>query len=156
VHVDPVCPSGRKAQGCTLPATARLRRPREFATVVASSRAASLRLGSGWLSVIAAGFPVAPAGARLGITVSKRMARRAVDRALVKRIVRESFRRWRQALDDVSLRAGLRIDVSVRLRRPVALPGTPARPALQAWRAALRAEADELFVAVAAHYREAS
>ena len=87
-------------------------------------------------------------GARLGITVSKRMARRAIDRALVKRVVRESFRRSASAIEHVALAAGVRVDISVRLKRPVGLPGTAGRPALTLWRQALHAEADALFDAV--------
>jgi ribonuclease P protein component len=37
-------------------------------------------------------------GARLGLAISRKCARRAVDRQRIKRLVRESFRRHREAL----------------------------------------------------------
>lgn len=49
--------------------------------------------------------------ARLGLVVAKRLAKRASQRNLVKRIVREQFRQRRAELDAV--------DVIVRLREPV-------------------------------------
>ncbi len=130
--------------------TRRLRRPQEFAAVLAASRASSLRTGLGWLSVTAAWVAMPAGGARLGVTVSKRMARRAIDRALVKRVVRESFRRSARAMEETALAAGVRVDISVRLKRPVGLPGAAGRPTLMVWRQALRSEADALFRAVTA------
>jgi ribonuclease P protein component len=47
--------------------------------------------------------------ARLGIVVSKRIARRAVDRSYAKRLIRETFRREQQRL--------IGYDVLVRPRR---------------------------------------
>ena len=49
--------------------------------------------------------------ARMGVVVAKKLARRAVQRNLVKRIVREGFRRQRAVLP--------RLDLVVRLHRPV-------------------------------------
>ena len=45
---------------------------------------------------------------RLGIVVGKRFVARAVDRNLVKRLLRESFRRWRGELPAVDLVVMLR------------------------------------------------
>ena len=60
---------------------------------------------------------------RLGIIVGKRFLARAADRNLVKRVVRESFRRWRLRLPAVDLVVMLRQRVSgldrVRLREQV-------------------------------------
>jgi len=47
--------------------------------------------------------------ARLGIVVSKRVARRAVDRSYVRRLIRETFRREQQKL--------IGFDILVRPRR---------------------------------------
>jgi ribonuclease P protein component len=41
--------------------------------------------------------------ARLGLAISRKCARRAVDRQRIKRLVRESFRRHRQALIPVDI-----------------------------------------------------
>lgn len=65
--------------------------------------------------------------ARLGLVVGRRRARRAVDRALIKRLAREGFRLRQHEL------AGL--DIVVLLRAPL---GSPER-------AGLRAELDELW-----------
>ena len=86
--------------------------------------------------------------ARLGITVGKRMARRSIDRALVKRIVREAFRHAAATLDRAAVRGGVAVDVSVRLKAPLGEPGSPSRPALAALRRALRGEADRLLEAL--------
>ena len=55
--------------------------------------------------------PCEQPGARLGVVVAKRLAKRANLRNLVKRIVREQFRRRRSALPAV--------DMIVRLHAPV-------------------------------------
>lgn len=52
------------------------------------------------------------AGARLGVVVAKRLAKHATTRNLVKRIVREQFRRRRNTLPAA--------DLIVRLHAPVA------------------------------------
>jgi ribonuclease P protein component len=128
----------------------RLRRPRDFAAVLAAGRATSMRVAGEWLSVTAAWSDEMPCGTRLGITVSKRMARRAIDRALVKRIVREAFRLSAPGLEQQASAARVRVDISVRMKRPIGLPGDPRRPTLPTWRRALRTEVDQLLVSVAA------
>jgi hypothetical protein len=118
--------------------------------VLAAGRATSLRLAGEWLSVTAAWSDSMPYGTRLGITVSKRMARRAIDRALVKRIVREAFRLSAPGLEQQASAVRVRVDISVRMKRPVGVPGDPRRPALPTWRRALRTEVDQLLGSVAA------
>jgi hypothetical protein len=118
--------------------------------VLAAGRGASLRVAGQWLSITAAWFPAVPAGARVGITVSKRMARRSIDRALVKRIVRDAFRLSASALDGRAAAAAMRVDISVRLKRAIAAPGDPQRPSLAEWRRALRADMNQMLSAVAA------
>lgn len=68
------------------PGTARLRKRGEFDAVFAQARAASNR----YFRVLARSNELDRA--RLGLAVSKKVARRAVDRNAIKRIVRESFR----------------------------------------------------------------
>ncbi len=116
--------------------------------MLAADRASSTRIAGKWFSMTAAWIPASPGRVRLGITVSKRMARRAIDRALVKRIVREAFRHAASGLERIAAGSGVGVDISVRLKRSVALPGDPQRPALIPWRRALRAEADELLASV--------
>ena len=116
--------------------------------MLAAGRATSLRLAGEWLSVTAAWSDEMPCGTRLGITVSKRMARRAIDRALVKRIVREAFRLSAPGLEQQAAASRVRVDISVRMKRPIELPGDPRRPTLPTWRRALRTEVDQLLSAV--------
>jgi len=151
VHADDTDPTriagsetSRPDDAHTLGRERRLRRPQEFAAVLGADRAHSMRAAGQWLSMTAAWNPVLPGSVRLGITASKRMARRAIDRALVKRIVREAFRHAAPGIERVAASSGVGVDISVRLKRPVALPDDPQRPALTPWRRALRAEADEL------------
>ncbi|HEV7122337.1 MAG TPA: ribonuclease P protein component [Rhodanobacter sp.] len=83
--------------GARLPRAARLLRPGDFAALRTSSGRAGGRcfhmryrdndLGS----------------ARLGLAISKRVSKRAVERNRIKRLVRESFRRMRQQLPPVDL-----------------------------------------------------
>lgn len=133
-----------------LPRRRRLRRPAEFAAVQAAARADSLRAQTRWLALTAYWSVTDPPGARLGLTISKRMARRAVDRALVKRIAREAFRRRADDIERAAALAGVRADLNVRLKRLLPLPGTPERPNLVLLRHELRAGADELMNAVIA------
>jgi ribonuclease P protein component len=122
----------------------RLRRPSEFAAVLAAPRSQALRGGRHWVSMTAAWFPDEAAAVRFGATVGKRNARRAVDRALVKRILREASRRAAPALEALCAHQGLRLDVSFRLKAPRNQATEVPPVSLTAWRLALRAEADWL------------
>jgi ribonuclease P protein component len=64
----------------------RLRRPAEFGRVFAEPKRSSDR----FFTVLAR--PSGRSAARLGLTVSRRAAKRAVDRNKLKRLARESFR----------------------------------------------------------------
>jgi len=80
-----------------LPREARLRRAGDFAAL----RHASGRFGGRCFSV-----RYRPNGLdhpRLGLAISKRVSKRAVDRNRLKRLVRESFRRVRQELPAMDL-----------------------------------------------------
>lgn len=81
----PVSAPDRARPGQGLPRTRRLRRANEFA--------AALRGRHRWRDeYFALAIHPGSQGARLGITVSRRTARRAVDRNRIKRQIRESFR----------------------------------------------------------------
>jgi len=80
-----------------LPRDARLRRPGDFAALRTSSgraggRCFHLRYRENGLG-----------HARLGLAISKRVSRRAVERNRIKRLLRESFRRVRHQLPAVDL-----------------------------------------------------
>ena len=119
--------------------------------MLAAPRSLALRAARHWLSMTAAWFPSERAVVRFGATVGKRNARRAVDRNLVKRILRESARSAAPRLEAECARRGLRLDVSFRLKasRDRVADGSPA--ALTAWRRALREEADALLDRLGRH-----
>lgn len=80
-----------------LPREARLRRAGDFAAL----RNSSGRLGGRCFSVR---YRVNTLGQpRLGLAISKRVSKRAVDRNRIKRLVRESFRRARLELPPIDL-----------------------------------------------------
>lgn len=80
-----------------LPRDARLRRAGDFAAL----RQASGRLGGRCFSV--RWRPNGLDHARLGLAISKRVSKRAVERNRIKRLVRESFRRARMQLPPIDL-----------------------------------------------------
>jgi RNase P protein component len=92
--------------------------------------------------------PVAVATAarvRFGVTVGKRNARRAVERALVKRVLREAARHAAPALETA---AGAHcVDVVLRLKQPCPAKAALARPL---FKRQLRAEADALLAQLGA------
>jgi RNase P protein component len=88
---------------------------------------------------------------RFGITVGKRNARRAVDRARVKRVLREAARHAAAILDQA---AGVRgVAVLLRLKAPLPPAGELAPPLLKR---ALRAEADALLAQLALHLQRSA
>lgn len=80
-----------------LPREARLRRPGEFAAL----RSSSGRAGGRCFHMRYRGNELG--GARLGLAISKRVSKRAVERNRIKRLVRESFRRVRHRLPAIDL-----------------------------------------------------
>ncbi len=80
----------------------------------------------------------APARVRFGLTVGKKMARRSVDRVLVKRILREAAR---HAAPEITAAASTGFDVVLRLKAPLPARETTSRTVLKR---DLRADADTL------------
>ncbi len=127
------------ARALGLPRAARLRAARDFE----ACRAPQFRASSRWLSLAARSSDFdgdsAAARVRIGVTAGKRMARKAVQRNLVKRILREAAR---HAAPQLAERAGARrVDVVLRLK--AAFP-SPREMSLAMFRRALRADADAL------------
>jgi ribonuclease P protein component len=85
---------------------------------------------------------------RFGFTVSRRQARRAVQRALVKRVLREAARNAAGALRPLA--ADRTVDVVLRLRSPLPGPSEMSRAQLKR---SLRTEADSLIGQLARHLR---
>jgi ribonuclease P protein component len=80
-----------------LPRESRLRRPADFAALRSSSGRAGGRCFHLRYRDNALGH------ARLGLAISKRVSKRAVERNRIKRLLRESFRRVRHQLPAVDL-----------------------------------------------------
>lgn len=116
--------------------------------MLGAPRDRALRAARHWLSMTAAWNPAAAPRVRFGITVGRRNARRAVDRALVKRVVREASRHAAAELEAACGARGVQLDVTFRLKapRPVAAP-----PSMTVWRRELRTEADALLSRLARH-----
>ena len=105
-----------------LPRDARLRRAGDFAVL----RQASGRLGGRCFSV--RWRPNGLDHARLGLAISKRVSKRAVERNRIKRLVRESFRRVRAQLPPVDL-------VVMAREQAAGMPGTQLLAEIDAlWR----------------------
>lgn len=111
--------------------------------MLAAPRSQSLRAARHWLSMTAAWSSSGQPAVRFGVTVGKRNARRAIDRAVVKRILREAGRHVAPALELTCARRGLRLDVAFRLKASRDRTAE-TQPSLAAWRRALRDEADAL------------
>ncbi|HEX7156307.1 MAG TPA: ribonuclease P protein component [Burkholderiaceae bacterium] len=124
--------------------TGRLRRPAEFAALLGATQ---WRAARRWVAASAAFSGRAEASGdtfpanmvRFGFTVPKRHARRAVERAMVKRILREGARHAAPGL--AARAAGRRVDLVLRLK--AALPGKAAISWHELKRT-LRSETDEL------------
>lgn len=105
--------------------TRRLRAAAEFSQVFAARRV--LRgdfFNLHYLAVRPAALPVG-VGARMGLVVAKKLARRAVQRNLLKRLAREAFRHAHAGLPPY--------DLVLRLSGPVT--GSTKAEARHAWRA---------------------
>jgi ribonuclease P protein component len=79
----------------SLPATARLHRPSEYALALKGKR-----IARGALLVVTTPrqAPEEAAQPRLGLIIAKRFAARAVTRNTIKRVIREAFRKRRHEL----------------------------------------------------------
>lgn len=142
-------PEARTPGAQRLPAVRRLRSPKQFLAVTSDPQA--LRASRRWLSIAGR---VQPDGGeipvRFGFTASRRHARRAVDRNVVKRVLRESARGHVGLLDAAA--AGRSVDIVLRLRASVP---DRSQTALAAWKASLRQEADGLLEHLARRLRGA-
>lgn len=105
-----------------LPREARLRRPSDFAALRSSSGRAGGRCFHLRYRDNGLGY------ARMGLAISKRVSKRAVERNRIKRLLRESFRRVRHRLPA--------IDVMVMARsQAAAVPGPQLLDEIEAlWR----------------------
>jgi len=87
----------RACPGFSFPRHARLLKPDEFSRVFKKPIRSSDRL----LTILA--VPNDNSHARLGLAISKKNAKRAVDRNRIKRLIRESFRLHMHQMPDIDL-----------------------------------------------------
>lgn len=99
----------------------------------------------------AAWSPSAAPAVRFGATVGKRNARRAIDRALVKRILREAGRHAAPALEAACAQRGLQLDIAFRLKTRRDRSNAGEAVAVTLWRRAVRDEADALLEHLGRH-----
>ena len=83
-----LCPGSQR-----FPTRVRLTRPAEFQRVFKQCR---YRVGNRWITVLAA--PGSLEYPRLGLAISRKVARTAVARNRIKRVIRESFRHNREQI----------------------------------------------------------
>jgi ribonuclease P protein component len=135
---------GRHTAGYAFSRAQRLQSEAEFAAV-AQAGPDSIRLSQRWFVLMAkpaasTETATAPAARRVrfGLTVGKRLARRSVDRVLIKRILREAAR---HSVPRLAAVAATDLDIVLRLKAP--LPPRETTPRGQLKRA-LRADADSV------------
>ena len=125
----------------------RLRAQAEFAALLQAPRTDSIRAARRFLGVIAGWKPVSEddstRSVRFGVIVGRRNVGRAVDRALVKRIVREAYRHQACMFDNCAARLAVCVDIVLRVKRPL-LHSDSAPLTMRQWRRQLRSEADDL------------
>ena len=129
----------------------RLKTPAEFSALLRAPRERAIRaerqmlsINATWVAAASGSLDNTKAGpVRFGVTVGKRNARRSVDRALVKRIVREACRQRAAAFEDCAAQASVRIDMALRLKAPL-LNEHGAQVAMRVWRREIRADANSL------------
>jgi ribonuclease P protein component len=94
------------------PRRVRLNGPDEYQRVFKHCR---YRLGNRWLTVLAT--PNQLQHPRLGLAISRKVARTAVARNRIKRVIRESFRHWQQRLGTLDIVVLGRANVSACSKR---------------------------------------
>jgi ribonuclease P protein component len=152
-------------KGSGLGRTQRLRSPDQFAALAGDRApwrqslqwiAAAARIESAGPAAGPAADPDEAAGdpkckrsiVRFGFTVGRRQARRAVQRNLIKRLMREAARSAGPALAQAARVRGVQVDVVMRLRS--ALPD-PEKMTLATVKRAVRQEADALMARLGNH-----
>ncbi|HVE88097.1 MAG TPA: ribonuclease P protein component [Burkholderiaceae bacterium] len=131
----------------------RLKTPVEFSALLRAPRERSIRAARSMLSINAAwatGDGDAAGRVRFGVTVGKRNARRSVDRALIKRIVREACRHYAGTFEGCATQASARFDIALRLKSPL-VDALGAPLSMRVWRRQVRADANELLQEVLTH-----
>lgn len=129
------------------PRSLRIIKSADYGVLVHTRNENTFRLTSKYFSINAMKFPEEPGRLRFGITVGKRNAHRSVDRALVKRTLREAVRKQAPNLAALLGEQGVGLDVSLRLRVPLKeIPGIDQ--GVNALKLSLRTDAQSLMEAL--------
>ena len=129
------------------PRSLRIIKSADYGVLVHTRNENTFRLTSKYFSINAMKFPEEPGRLRFGITVGKRNAHRSVDRALVKRTLREAARKQAPNLAALLGEQGVGLDVSLRLRVPLKeIPGIDQ--GVNALKLSLRTDARSLMEAL--------
>lgn len=134
---------GVAADHQNFPKSARLLKSADFGDILRTRDERSFRVRSAYLTVYGR-YTDVPGSIRLGITVGKKNAQRSVDRALVKRVLRESFRLHRSALYLSLTRVSQGVDLSFRLSAPFSVAMEEADNSLTSVKKLFRRNADDL------------
>ena len=106
------------------PRSLRIIKSSDYGVIVHARNANCMRMTSRYFSLNAFKHTEFPGRLRIGITVGKKNAHRSVDRALVKRILREAARTQAPTLFAQLREMDLGLDVSLRLKKPLkTVPG---------------------------------
>lgn len=126
-----------------LPRSFRMIKSAEFGAVLSSPKQEQVRSFSNFFAVAAIKTPNTGV-VRFGLTVGKHNARLSVERALVKRLLREASRKKRQTIQKFLENKDFGLDVSLRLkgRLPVCEPDGLSK---QARKVLLRDDIDKLY-----------
>ncbi|MDO5530433.1 ribonuclease P protein component [Sutterella sp.] len=138
--------TGSEAENFGFPRSSRLIRTEDFGVILRTRNAQSFRVHSAYLSAGCLENGEA-ARIRVGVTVGKRNAPLSVDRAIVKRALREAARQRLPELRRMLGDEGIGLDVSLRLKAGLKTIGAPSRLRLKK---ALHADAAELIDSVVA------
>lgn len=129
------------------PRSLRIIKSADYGVLAHTRNENTFRLTSKYFSINAMKFPEEPGRLRFGITVGKRNAHRSVDRALVKRTLREAARKQAPNLAALLGEQGVGLDVSLRLRVPLKeIPGIDQ--GVNALKLSLRTDARSLMEAL--------
>ena len=104
------------------PKSARILKSDDFGSILRAQGPGSIRLGRDSVSVCAQAHKQAGL-VRFGFTVGKKNVRRSVDRALVKRVMRECARAALPKIRNVCGDLGVGLDISLRYRTPLLVQG---------------------------------
>lgn len=116
--------SSKESAAFGFPRSLRLIKTSDYGVLVHVRNEKTFRVASKYFSCNALMIDEFPGRLRVGITVGKKNSRRSVDRALVKRILREAARKQAPFLVEHLREQGLGLDVSLRLKSPlVSVPG---------------------------------